>query len=385
MTISTQSKNDCQIMPASKIKICIIIPGLKCGGSERFISILCNHINTAAFDVELYILDGEDPFYQITNPGVKVFPLNIKNVRKSLFPLLKIIRKTNPDILFTVSNHLNIYIAIFKFLFPRKIKVIARETSIVSINNKRSEYGKLYEWIVMKFYKNIDYVICQSAYMQNDLVINYKIKRENTVVIHNPVEEFTFPGNDNRMQSKKLPIYKFFTVARLSAEKGVDRLIKALALMDIDFSFHIIGDGPEKLNLQEITKQLNMQHKVIFEGTKSNPYENMSDADLFLIGSYFEGFPNVLLEAGILGIPVVGFKAPGGIAEIIVEGINGFLVNDDDGGESFKNTVITALNYNFNRQQIIEVTKSSFLVKKIMKQLENYFSQIHHGHFEDRN
>jgi len=371
-------------MTSCKIKICIIIPGFKCGGSQRFTSILCNHINTSVFDVELYILDGEDPFYQITNPGVKVFPLNIKNVRKSLFSLLKIIRKTNPDILFTVSNHLNIYIAIFKILFPRKIKVVARETSIVSINNKRSEYGKLYEWIVTKFYKNIDYIICQSAYMQNDLVINYKIKRENTVVIHNPVEELTFPANDNPIQSKKA-MYKFFTVARLSPEKGVSRLIKALALMDVDFSFHIIGDGLEKFNLQELTKQLNMQHKIIFEGAKSNPYENMSDADLFLIGSHFEGFPNVLLEAGILGIPVVGFNAPGGIGEIIEEGINGFLVNDDDAGESFKNRVITALNYNFNRQQIIEITKSRFRVNKIMKQLENCFSQIYHSDFENGN
>jgi len=372
-------------MPAPKIKICIIIPGFKCGGSQRFTSILCNYINTAVFDVELYILDGEDPFYQITNPGVKVFLLNIKNVRKSLFSLLKIIRKTKPDILFTVSNHLNIYIAIFKILFPRKIKVIARETSIVSINNKRSEYGKLYEWIVRKFYKNIDHIICQSAYMRNDLVINYKIKRENTVVIHNPVEESTFPAYDNPAQSKKSATYKFFTVARLSPEKGVNRLIKALALMDIDFSFHIMGDGLEKFNLQELTKRLNMQHNIIFEGAKSNPYENMSDADLFLIGSYFEGFPNVLLEAGILGIPVVGFNAPGGIGEIIEEGINGFLVDDDDTGESFKNTVITALNYNFNRQQIIEITKARFGVDKIMKQLENCFSQIYGSDFENGN
>ena len=105
-------------MPPEKVKICIIIPGLKCGGSERFVSILCNYINTDIFDVSLYVLDGDDPFYQITNSLVKVFFLKIKNVRKSLFTVLKILRTTDPDILFTVSNHLNIFIAIFKFLFP---------------------------------------------------------------------------------------------------------------------------------------------------------------------------------------------------------------------------------------------------------------------------
>ena len=307
-------------MNGSKIKVCIILPNLKCGGSERFISIICNHINTENFDIELYVLDGSDPFYKITNPGIRSFFLSVKNVRRSLPTILKITKRTKPDIMFTASNHLNVFLSIFKFLFPKKIKFVARESSIVSINNKTSKYGRIYEWLVKNFYKNIDHIICQSVAMQNDLVTHYRIKKEKTIIIPNPVEPLVVPVSGH----KEKTAYKFFTVGRLSCEKGIDRLLNSLAKVAVDFTFHIIGDGPEKSNLQKLTTTLNLQNKVFFEGQKLNPYENMSNADLFLIGSHYEGFPNVLLEAGILGIPVVGFNSPGGINEIIRDNKKGF-------------------------------------------------------------
>lgn len=362
----------------NKIKLCIIIPGFKCGGSERFISVLCNHINTSLFHVELYVLDGADPSYQITNPQVKVYLLNIKNVRKSLFSVLKIIKKSKPHILFTASNHLNIFISIFRFLMPRKVNLVARESSIVSINNKRVKYGKFYEWLVKTFYKNIDYIICQSAYMQQDLIKNYNIKKEKTIVIHNPVEEIKV--HDTNGKSQRITNYKFFTVGRLSPEKGIDRLLKALSLIKIDYTFYIIGDGPEKNNLQQLAGELNLADKIFFEGQKSHPYENMADADLFLIGSHYEGLPNVLLEAGMLGIPVAGYSAPGGIGEIIINGVNGFLADDKE-GKSLDNTILMAINHSFDKQAIINVTKSKFSIDKILPQFEGYFIKIYQKQF----
>ena len=367
-------------MIPNKIKLCIIHPNLKCGGSERFISIMCNNINTDIFQVELFILDGTEPFYQIKNSQIKITFLTIKNVRKSLFKILSIIKKIKPDILLTASNHLNLFLCIFKFLLPKKLKLVARESSIVSINSKRSKYGKSYNWLIKKFYKNIDHIICQSVYMQKDLVKNYRIKEKSTVIIYNPVEEvdnFKTP-----VSSTSKTKYKFFTVGRLSAEKGVERLIQSLALLDLDFTFHIIGDGEEKNNLRQLATKLDLLNKIFFEGQKSHPYENMHDADLFLIGSRYEGFPNVLLEAGVLGIPVVGFNAPGGISEIIEEGVNGFLAENNN-IRSLADIIYKAANYDFNRQFIIDQTKEKFSAGKITHQLENYLLKIHQNNFAD--
>ena len=365
-------------MSQLKIKICIVIPTFKCGGSEKFVSILCNHINLSKFNVTLYILDGEDPFYKVINPEINVISLNIKNVRKSLVPILRIIKRDQPDILFTAANHLNVFLSIFKFLLPGKVKFIARESSNVSINNKKLKYGKVYDKIVKAFYKNIDFIICQSGYMQNDLIENYKIRREKTIVINNPVEDIMDQSKDEResLHRKKGP-FKFITVGRLSPEKGIARMLRALALLTIDFRFHIIGDGPEAANLLRLSKELNLQDRVIFAGVKQHPYESMGNSDLFLIGSYFEGFPNVLLESGMLGIPVVGYSAPGGINDIIKEGENGLLVNDDDTGVHFSSAILKALSMKFNRQSIRDQTIKNFSLDKILSEIENCFIRIH--------
>ncbi len=366
-------------MSSPKIKLCIIHPNLKCGGSERFISIMCNTINTDIFEVELFILDGTEPFYQIKSSQIKISFLGIKNVRKSLYTIVKIIRKNKPDILLTASNHLNLFLGIFKFLLPKKLMFVARESSIVSINSKRSKYGKLYNWLTKNFYKNIDHIICQSAYMQQDLIKNYRIKEKCTLIIYNPVEEV---DNLKTVVKAATTKYKFFTVGRLSAEKGVDRLLQSLALLNVDFTFHIIGDGEEKNNLRQVATKLNLSNKVFFEGQKLHPYENMHDADLFLIGSHYEGFPNVLLEAGVLGIPVVGFNSPGGISEIIEEGVNGFLAENNN-IRSLSDIIYKAANYDFNREFIINQTKEKFSTGKITHQLENYLLTIYRNNFAD--
>ena len=109
--------------------------------------------------------------------------------------------------------------------------------------------------------------------------------------------------------------------------------------------------------------------KIFFEGEKERPFSRLEDADLFLMGSYYEGFPNVLLEAGALGIPVIAFNVPGGIGEIISEEENGLLVDDND-ILGFAGTIKRGLSLNFNRDKIIETTNRRFSVDMIMAQVE---------------
>ena len=147
--------------------------------------------------------------------------------------------------------------------------------------------------------------------MQQDLTRNFNILANKTTVIHNAVEEarghdLVVPGDETSSK-----IYKFITVARLSEEKGIDRLIKAVAGLSLPFHYHIIGEGDTRNFLQDLIDQLNLQDKVFLAGKKNSPYAGMEDADLMLMGSHYEGFPNVLLEAGILGIPVIAFDEIG--------------------------------------------------------------------------
>lgn len=359
-------------MPEHKIKLLVVTPSLGCGGSEKYVSLFCNYIDTQKFTVTLCIINNDTSFYSITNTAIEIIDLQKKHVRSSLFALLKVIKLKQPDIIYTTANHLNVFIAMFSSLLRKNIITIARESSVVSSNTKRAKFPFLYNRLIKKYYKNFDCIICQSKYMQQDLIDNYFIAENKTVVINNPVEAL--------QTSVKMPaINKLLTVARLSPEKGIDRLIQAIANLKTPFTYYIIGDGPERAKLQNLVNDLQLHQRIIFTGQKNNPYQGMEDAALFLMASYYEGFPNTLLEAGMLGIPVVAFNAPGGISEIITKGQNGLLVNDNK-VIAFSHAIENALNLNFNRQQIQQTTQSKYLISNIINNTQNLLIQIYQHH-----
>jgi glycosyltransferase involved in cell wall biosynthesis len=358
----------------TRVRLLIITPTLEGGGSEKFVSLLCRHINTNIFSVCLVVVNNTNPFFKIENPAIEIIDLKKHRVLFSLLAIKKAVNNFKPDIIFSTANHLNLYLAIFKTRFSSNIKFIAREASIVSINSRQAKMPALYNWLIKKYYRRFDMVICQSAYMQQDLVMHYRVTAEKTMVIHNATEDILrtpalpVKQNDGR-------IYKFITVARLSDEKGIERLINAVGLLSVSFKYYIIGEGSKRNELQQLIDTLQLQDKVFLSGEKKPPFSGLEDADLFLMGSYYEGFPNVLLEAGAHGIPVVAFNAPGGIAEIIKNNENGLLAEDND-IIAFAAAIKNALANNFNRDQIIETTKKRFSVSSMMAAMENIFLKL---------
>ena len=229
----------------------------------------------------------------------------------------------------------------------------------------------LYNWLVKKYYKQFNLIICQAESMQHDLVKYYQIDVTKTVIIHNAVH--TAFGNVAKPDTETATNgYKFVTVARLREQKGIERLIHAVGLLSVPFKYYIIGEGGKRNELQKLIDDLQLNDKVILAGQKNNPFSGMEDADLFLMGSYYEGFPNVLLEAGAHGIPVVAFNVPGGIAEIITTNENGLLVAEND-IIAFAAAINKAITAGFDRNKIIETTKNRFSVNMMIRAIENLF------------
>jgi glycosyltransferase involved in cell wall biosynthesis len=320
------------------------------------------------------VVNNANPFYKIENPAIEVINMEKDRVLFSLPAIKKAVNNFKPHIIFSTANHLNLYLAIFKNLFSSKIKFVAREASIVSINSKQAKMPVLYNRLITKYYRRHDMVICQSAYMQQDLVTHYRIPAEKTIVIHNATQDiFRTPAKPVKQNGDR--VYKFITVARLSDEKGIERLIHAVGLLSVSFKYYIIGEGGKRNELQQLIDALQLQDKVFLSGEKKSPFSGLEDADLFLMGSYYEGFPNVLLEAGAHGIPVVAFDAPGGIAEIITDNENGLLVDDND-IIAFAAAIKNALANDFDRDQIIQTTKKRFSVNSMMAAIENTFLKL---------
>lgn len=351
----------------------ILTPSLQCGGSEKFVSLVSNHINNNKFSVCLLVVNNARPFYEIRNPAIAITDLKKERVLFSLPAIKKVVKIFKPDIIFSTANHLNLYLAIFRGQFDSKIKFIAREASIVSINIKQAKIPSFYGRLIKKYYNRFDRIICQSVYMQQDLVKYWSVPLNKTIVIYNAVQ---LPALTKTSEKKEaINTYKFITVARLSKEKGIERLIHAVGLLTLDFKYYIIGEGSKRNELQKLINELQLQDKVFLTGQKEDPFNSMEDADLLLIGSYYEGFPNVLLEAGAYGIPVVAFNAPGGLAEIITETENGLLVEDND-PVAFAAAINKAIKTDFIKDQITGTTKERFSINRMMLALEDIFLKL---------
>lgn len=95
-------------------------------------------------------------------------------------------------------------------------------------------------------------------------------------------------------------------MGRLEKVKGHEYLIKAFAkIEDQDWELSIVGDGSERPYLENLTKVLNIDNKVIFHGHLRDFRKQLSEAKIFVLPSLSEGFPNALIEAMSLPLPCI--------------------------------------------------------------------------------
>lgn len=126
-------------------------------------------------------------------------------------------------------------------------------------------------------------------------------------------------------------VFQFVTVGRLSPEKNHERLVRAFALVHRDHPdtrLVIIGTGPLTDRVQGVVDELGLQDSVVLTGMLRNPWALMNESDAFVLSSDYEGQPMVILEARVLGLPVVS-TAFGSVHGAVEDGVDGLVVGRD--------------------------------------------------------
>lgn len=354
-----------------KKKIYFILPGLTFGGAERIIYTLLRNLNSDFFDFTLILFKNIDfPTEGLDN--VNIIELNIERIRFSIFKILPIILKDKPDLIFSGWGEISAFLSPFIPLL-KKTKFISRETNVVSKHVTRKEIKFFY-----KFYNNYHKIIAQSDDMRVDLIKNFRIKETKISKINNPVDfDFIESKLSNSVYPKSFSSDKKNVVAigNLSSRKGFDNLLKVFSyLKNKDVVLHILGDGRDKELLHQMKKDWALDN-VIFHGKQSNPYEFLKYADLFVLSSRYEGFPNVLLEAGACGVYALANNCPGGINEIVQQGINGEVANIE-AHEQFAAKIMELLSQKYDKGVIQNSIRSRFSKDIILKKYEDLLEQI---------
>lgn len=343
-----------------------MLPSLVPGGAERVISFVAQNIDNEKFESTLLIAGFEkDSAYDISN--VNVIYLNKPRILTAMPSIILNILKIKPHIVVSSISHVNTAMSIISPIF-KTTKFIGREATVLS---KRKNEKKLRKWSLFylfpKGFKNLDMLICQSKDMAEDMIINYHVPRDKICVINNPISSSTHIKQINKSSNT----IKFITVGRLTEVKGHSRILDILSKLKKSFEYTIIGDGDLKNEIFEKAKLLGIFNQINHIPFTRNVNDYIAKNDLFLQGSYVEGFPNALLESCVVGTPVIAFNVPGGTKEIIVNGVNGFLVNDDD-------EFLEKLNEEklWNPKLIRESVMEKFNKEKIINQYEKLFFDI---------
>ena len=312
--------------------VLFIVPTIGGGGAERVMVTLVRHLDPKRFAPILAVVDTRGAVYRGDVPDhVEFVDLACIRVRNAIPRILRLVWRKRPDVVFSTLGHLNLVLAAMRPFMPRKTALVGREANTVSEKLKEFEHRALWRLAYRALYPVFDVVVCQSKYMQKDLVENHGLPVEKTEVIYNPVDlELIDAGLPRRRRQRAVggPL-RLVAAGRLVRAKGFDLLLDALAMLrDIDVKVSILGDGPLLADLQERIARLGLGNVVSLLGFRPDPHRYFAESDALVLSSRYEGLPNVVLEALACGIGVIATPAVGGVREIL-EGVAGCEMADE--------------------------------------------------------
>lgn len=303
-----------------------LVPSLRGGGAERTMVTLLNHMDPRRIHAVLGVLDMQDAeFRSELRPDIEVVELGCRRVRHAVPRIVALVRRLRPRVVMSTLSHLNLTLSVASTWFPAGVRVIGRESNVLSRAFAGSRSRALWYWAIRRLYPRLDRVVCQSHGMRDDLVNGFGFPREQSVVIGNPVDAERIralacasPGPEHAPDPAVNATVRLVAVGRLSQEKGFDLLIEAVrSCGDARICVNLIGKGPLDQELRRLAADGGVAERVRFLGFQRNPYPYMARADALVLSSRFEGFPNVVLEALACGTPVIACPAAGGTREIL--------------------------------------------------------------------
>jgi len=350
---------------------------LNVGGAERVISNLVNHMNRDKFEVHLCLFKKKGALVETINDDVIIHDLQATRVLSSVHKLWGLILKVKPNIVFSSITHVNLLLSfsapVLRFILKDTI-FVTREVNNPSIRARYMPKSKSLDRFYKYFIGNFDHIIAQSNYMKEDLIGHYGLSDKKITVVNNPLNSTEILSKLSEEKEKNLLMdnkINIIAIGNLRRQKGFDKLLEVMNYMDNRFHLNIVGEGIERHNLEAKIAALELQDSISLLGFQSNPYLFMKEADIVVLSSNYEGFPNVILEANVCSKFVVAYNCPGVSDEIIQNGVNGILVEYGN-VELLARALIKYASVSHDEQAIIASTKK-YNVKNIVKKYEEIF------------
>jgi len=304
-----------------RAKILLLIPHLGGGGAERVTALLAEKLSPEKYEVHLCLITQDSVHSGAIPSSVQVYRLGARRVRTAAIPLIRLVWQLRPAVILSGMAHLNFLVLLLRLFFPPRTRVLVRQNGTVSSMLASGEQPILTKLLYRILYPRADCVICQSRAMAQDIFGEVGISPAKLAVLPNPVDIDTIRARIRRSRHPFTgPGPHLLAIGRLSAEKGFDLLLEALALIKPRFplaDLTIAGQGPEESLLRAKGRRLKVDRSLRFTGQLDNPAALFRHATLFVVSSRYEGMPNVLLEAAAAGLPIAALPSSGGIVDLL--------------------------------------------------------------------
>lgn len=316
------------------MRITLVSACLECGGTERAVVSLAQGLMGRGSTITVITLSGEDKDFYSLPEGITRVALNIVPVVRAqntlvrfralvlrLRTLRRTISATQPDVIVSLLQHVNVLTLLA--LAGTSSPLVVSERNHPAMQSS----GKQLNWLRRVTYGRAARLVSVSQDIDRCFTWLPRAKR---AVIHNAVTPEFESVAETRSPRAGVPEKKLLVaMGRLTYLKGFDLLLNAFARVagkHPDWDLIIVGEGELRSELEELREQLGLQDRVVLPGQLSNPFPLLRQAQLFVLPSRGEGFPNVLIEAMACGLPVIAADCPSGPNEIVRDGENGVLV-----------------------------------------------------------
>lgn len=296
-------------------KVLLIVPALHQGGFEK-VCVTTARLLQPYFQVKIVIFDSRDIAYDIK--GIPVADLRLPSREGRFAKIINVIKR---------GRRIN------KIKKKEEIDIAYSFGPTANLANIAS-LGKAQKWLGIRSYMDMerpgqiklfcrcaDKLICCSEVICEE--VREKYAYPEAVTLNNPFdiaevreladhEETKLPWTDGRI---------IITMGREDEVKGFWHLIKSFSLVHKklpDTRLMIIGEG-EYLQYKELAIRLGVDDSVYFTGLKRNPYPYLKKGSVYVLTSHYEGFPNAMVEAMSMGLPVIATDCKTGPGEILAD------------------------------------------------------------------
>lgn len=370
---------------SSKINILYVINSLNNGGAETLAIRLAEMIDCKRFNLYVCSLSDIGPLRDTIKSRNIPFVTLGKNEGKDIrvaFKLRKILKKLNIDIIHTHNQGPLLYSYLATLFCSKYLLVHTEHINML----KEFSYEKKHLLYNSVLYRKLDGFISIAKHLTADFIAQYDLSRARVATISNCVNVVDLPKKFHRNLKDDLAIEDgtplIGNISALRQQKDQATLIRAIGIVREtypDVILAIAGDGELRDELTALTEQLKLSDTVHLLGYRSDINELLSQFDVFVLSSLYEGLPLCILEAMAANKPVVATDAEG-TNELIIDDQTGLLVPRKD-PEALAAAIITLLgdparasSLGTAARQLIEEKYNS---KQMIEQYEQYYHDLY--------